>query len=178
MLFKRSLLCLTISAALPFYACAENITPAKDLPDNEEEVEFNDQFLLNGSANIDINRFSHGNPVLPGTYRTKINLNGKLKSTVEVTFKDNGTPRATPCITKLLLSQSGVDTSTLPDGPEDDETCVDIKKSFAGATVSYDSGKQAMDFNFPQIYVLKRPAAMSIHRCGITGFLPLCSLMT
>ena len=158
MLFKRSLLCLTISAALPFYACAENITPAKDLPDNEEEVEFNDQFLLNGSANIDINRFSHGNPVLPGTYRTKINLNGKLKSTVEVTFKDNGTPRATPCITKLLLSQSGVDTSTLPDGPEDDETCVDIKKSFAGATVSYDSGKQAMDFNFPQIYVLKRPA--------------------
>lgn len=84
-------------------------------------------FFLNGSANIDINRFSHGNPVLPGTYRTKINLNGKLKSTVEVTFKDNGTPRATPCITKLLLSQSGVDTSTLPDGPEDDETCVDIK---------------------------------------------------
>lgn len=113
--------------SIAFYACAENITPAKDLPDNEEEVEFNDQFLLNGSANIDINRFSHGNPVLPGTYRTKINLNGKLKSTVEVTFKDNGTPRATPCITKLLLSQSGVDTSTLPDGPEDDETCVDIK---------------------------------------------------
>lgn len=43
--------------SIAFYACAENITPAKDLPDNEEEVEFNDQFLLNGSANIDINRF-------------------------------------------------------------------------------------------------------------------------
>lgn len=157
MLFKRSLLCLAISAALPFYACAENTTSAEDLPDNEEAIEFNDQFLLNGSSNIDINRFAHGNPVLPGTYRTKINLNGKLKSTVEVTFKDNGTPRATPCITKLLLAQAGVDTSALAEEPEEDVSCVDIKKSFPGATVNYDSGKQAMDFNFPQIYILKRP---------------------
>ncbi|MDU7046735.1 MAG: FimD/PapC N-terminal domain-containing protein, partial [Enterobacter roggenkampii] len=88
MLFKRSLLCLAISAALPFYACAENIASADTQPDDEEAIEFNDQFLLNGSSNIDINRFAHGNPVLPGTYRTKINLNGKLKSTVDVTFKD------------------------------------------------------------------------------------------
>lgn len=30
--------------SIAFYACAENITPATDLPENEEEVEFNDQF--------------------------------------------------------------------------------------------------------------------------------------
>ncbi|MDR2265586.1 MAG: outer membrane usher protein [Enterobacter asburiae] len=158
MLFKRSLLCLAISAALPFYACAENIASADTPPDDEEAVEFNDQFLLNGSSNIDINRFAHGNPVLPGIYRTKINLNGKLKSTVDVTFKDNGTPRATPCLTKLLLTQSGIDTKTLDKVQEDDASCIDIKKSFPGATVSYDSGKQALDLNFPQVYVLKRPA--------------------
>lgn len=158
MLFKRSLLCLAISAALPFYACAENIASADTQPDDEEAIEFNDQFLLNGSSNIDINRFAHGNPVLPGTYRTKINLNGKLKSTVDVTFKDNGTPRATPCLTKLLLTQSGIDTKTLDKVQEDDASCIDIKKSFPGATVSYDSGKQALDLNFPQVYVLKRPA--------------------
>ncbi|MCU3988556.1 outer membrane usher protein [Enterobacter mori] len=158
MLFKRSLLCLAISATFPFYVCAESTTSANDQPENEEAIEFNDQFLLNGSTNIDINRFAHGNPVLPGTYRTKINLNGKLKSTVEVTFKDNGTPRATPCITKLLLAQAGIDTSALTEESEDDATCIDIKKTFPGATVSYDSGKQAMDLNFPQIYVLKRPA--------------------
>lgn len=158
MLFKRSLLCLAISATFPFYVCAESTTSANDQPENEEAIEFNDQFLLSGSTNIDINRFAHGNPVLPGTYRTKINLNGKLKSTVEVTFKDNGTPRATPCITKLLLAQAGIDTSALTEESEDDATCIDIKKTFPGATVSYDSGKQAMDLNFPQIYVLKRPA--------------------
>ncbi|MCV2533043.1 outer membrane usher protein [Enterobacter wuhouensis] len=159
MIFRRSLLCLAISAALPFCVYAENSTSVDDLPDNEETIEFNEQFLLSGSTNIDINRFANGNPVMPGVYRTKINLNGKLKSTVEVTFKDNGTPRAAPCVTKLLLAQSGVDTSTLDSELDDDDntTCIDIKKSFPHASVSYDSGKQALDLNFPQIYVLKRP---------------------
>ncbi|EOC9366008.1 TPA: outer membrane usher protein [Enterobacter asburiae] len=160
MLFRHSILCLAISAALPFYALAENTASVDDAPENEEAIEFNDQFLLNGSGNIDINRFAHGNPVLPGTYRIKINLNGKLKSTVEVTFKDNGTPRATACLTKLLLAQAGVDTSTLDKQLEDDDNtvCVDIKKAYPGAGANYDSGKQTMDLTFPQIYVLKRPA--------------------
>jgi len=158
MLFKRSLLCLAISAALPFYACAENTTSAEELPDNEEAIEFNEQFLLNGSSNVDINRFAHGNPILPGIYRTNINLNGKLKSTVEVTFKDNGTPRATPCITKLLLTQSGIDTSALAEEAVDDTTCINVKKTFPGSSISYESNTQTLDLNFAQIFVLKRPA--------------------
>lgn len=158
MLFRRSLICLAISAAFPFYACAENTTSTEELPDNEEAIEFNEQFLLNGSSNVDINRFAHGNPILPGIYRTNINLNGKLKSTVEVTFKDNGTPRATPCITKLLLTQSGIDTSALAEEAVDDTTCINVKKTFPGSSISYESSTQTLDLNFAQIYVLKRPA--------------------
>lgn len=41
---------------------------------------------------------------------------------------------------------------------DDNTTCLDIKKYYPGATANYDSGKQAMDLNFPQIYILKRPA--------------------
>ncbi|ECH9257987.1 outer membrane usher protein [Salmonella enterica subsp. enterica] len=158
MLFKRSFLCLAISTVLPFYVCAEDTASVDNSSESDETIEFNEQFLMKGSTNVDINRFAHGNPVSPGTYRTRINLNGKLKSTVDVTFKDNGTPRATPCLTKLLLAQSGVDTSSLTEEPEDDASCIDIKKAFPGATVNYDSGKQALDLNFPQIYILKRPA--------------------
>ncbi|WP_375602569.1 outer membrane usher protein [Enterobacter hormaechei] len=158
MLFRRSLICLAISAAFPFYACAENTTSTEELPDNEEAIEFNEQFLLNGSSNVDINRFAHGNPILPGIYRTNINLNGKLKSTVEVTFKDNGTPRATPCITKLLLTQSGIDTSALAEEAVDDTTCINVKKTFPGSSISYESSTQTLDLNFAQIYVLRRPA--------------------
>ncbi|ECS3778203.1 outer membrane usher protein, partial [Salmonella enterica] len=89
----------------------------------------------------------------------KISLNNKLKSTTDITFKDNGTPRATPCITKLLLTQSGIDLSELDDSVdnEDNEACIDIKTSFSGATTNYDSGKQILDLIFPQIYILKRP---------------------
>lgn len=160
MIFRRSFLCLAVSAALPFYAFAEKNTSTENSSVDEETIEFNEQFLLSGGTNIDISRFANGNPVMPGVYRTKINLNGKLKSTVEVTFKDNGTPRAAPCVTKLLLAQSGVDTSTLSGDldVDDNTTCIDIKTSFPQASVHYDSGKQVLDLNFPQIYVLKRPA--------------------
>lgn len=160
MIFRRSFLCLAVSAALPFYAFAEKNTSTENSSVDEETIEFNEQFLLSGGTNIDISRFANGNPVMPGVYRTKINLNGKLKSTVEVTFKDNGTPRAAPCVTKLLLAQSGVDTSTLSGDldVDDNTTCIDIKTSFPQASVLYDSGKQVLDLNFPQIYVLKRPA--------------------
>ncbi|HCL5252296.1 TPA: outer membrane usher protein [Salmonella enterica] len=160
MLFRRSLLCFAVSAALPLSVYAADEASVESLPESEEAIEFNDQFLLNGGGNIDVSRYARGNPILPGTYRVKVNLNGNLKSTVEITFKDNGTPRATPCITKHLLKISGVDTQGLDDSIADDDesACIDIKKIYPGASATFDTGKQAMDLNFPQVYVLKRPA--------------------
>ncbi|EAR9308083.1 outer membrane usher protein [Salmonella enterica subsp. salamae] len=158
--FKRSLLCLTISAALPFSVCAAETTATKAVPETEETVEFNDQFLFNSGANIDVSRFANGNPILAGTYRVKVNLNNKLKITSEVTFKENGTPRASACITPLLLSQAGVDTKTISNDydADDNASCVDIKKYYPTASANYDTGTQALDLSFPQIYIVKRPA--------------------
>ena len=155
MLFKRSLLCLAVSAALPFSVCA-----VESVPETEETVEFNDQFLFNSGTNIDVSRFANGNPVLAGVYRVKINLNNNLKITSEVTFKENGTYRASACITPLLLAQAGVDTKTISSdyAADDNASCIDIKKYYPGASANYDTGKQALDLNFPQIYILKRPA--------------------
>ncbi|EAR6912896.1 outer membrane usher protein [Salmonella enterica] len=160
MLFQRSLLCLTIGAALPFSVSAATSAAEKTVAESDEAVEFNEQFLLNSSANIDISRYAYGNPVLAGTYRVKVNLNNALKSTSEITFNENGTPRASACLTPLLLTQAGVDPAAMRDDVEvdDNTTCLDIKKYYPGATANYDSGKQAMDLNFPQIYILKRPA--------------------
>lgn len=159
MVFRRSLLCLAIGTAFPLHVCADSHAANDTAQENENAVEFNEQFLLSRSTNIDVSRFAHGNPVAPGTYRTRVNLNGTLKSTVDIIFKDNGTPRATPCITRLLLSQSGVDTRALGDELDDDdnETCIDVKKFYPEASVNYDSAKQVLNLNFPQIYVVKRP---------------------
>lgn len=160
MLFKRSLLYLAISAALPFSVYAAGTATTEAVPETEEPVEFNDQFLFNSGTNIDVSRFANGNPILAGTWRVKVNLNNKLKITSEVTFKENGTPRASACITPLLLAQAGVNTETINDDYEidDNTSCVDIKKYYAGASANYDTGKQTLELNFPQIYILKRPA--------------------
>jgi len=159
MLFPRSLLCLAICAALPLYASETGKKTVDTASESESAIEFNDQFLIDNGGGINVERYAYGNPVLPGTYRVKVNLNGHSKSTVEITFIDNKTPRASACLTKLILSQSGIDTSLIKDDIKNDETaCIDIKKYYPDATANFDSGKQEMDLNFPQIYVLKLPA--------------------
>lgn len=159
MLFQRSLLCLAICAALPLYASENENNAVDNISESDSAVEFNDQFLIDNSGSINVDRYAYGNPVLPGTYRVKVNLNGKSKSTLEINFVDNKTPRASACLTKLILSQSGIDTSVLKNDEQDDETaCVDIKGNYPGASANFDSGKQEIDLNFPQIYVLKQPA--------------------
>jgi len=159
MLFQRSLLCLAICAALPLYASENGIKNAETTSESESAIEFNDQFLIDNGGGINVERYAYGNPVLPGTYRVKVNLNGNSKSTVEMTFIDNKTPRASACLTKLILSQAGIDTSHLDKEYQDDENaCVDIKKYYPDASANFDSNKQEMDLNFPQIYVLKLPA--------------------
>lgn len=65
MLFQRSLLCLTIGAALPFSVSAATSAAEKTVAESDEAVEFNEQFLLNSSANIDISRYAYGNRCLP-----------------------------------------------------------------------------------------------------------------
>lgn len=159
MLFQRSLLCLAICAALPLYASENENNAVDNISASDSAVEFNDQFLIDNSGSINVDRYAYGNPVLPGTYRVKVNLNGKSKSTLEINFVDNKTPRASACLTKLILSQSGIDTSVLKNDVQDDETaCVNIKENYPGASANFDSGKQEIDLNFPQFYVLKQPA--------------------
>ncbi|RXO39125.1 outer membrane usher protein [Salmonella enterica] len=159
MLFRRSLLCLAISAALPFsLQAAEKTTASSSVSQTEDQVEFNDQFLLNMDSNVDVSRYAQGNPVPPGVYRVKVSLNGKNTVTQEVEFKDNGTARATPCITAQLLRQAGVDITSLQDDDIDEMACVDIKEHYPSTSVNFDSSNLVLELTLPQIYVLKRPA--------------------
>ena len=150
--FRRSLLCLSISAVLPLCAfAAEN--------NNEEDVQFNEQFLYNTGASIDISRFSKGNPVIAGTYKVKMIVNGKPSVTTDLLFKENGTPRATPCITPKLLTQANVTTEQLKHPEEDSaDTCVSMPDAYPGSRVAYDPSTQELDLSIPQAFVIQRPA--------------------
>ncbi len=69
--------------------------------DDDENIEFDSQFLYNtsNSDKIDTRRFSKGNPVMPGVYSVGIFINGSLKLNSKVNFVDNGTNIASPCLT-------------------------------------------------------------------------------
>lgn len=149
MLFRRSLLCTAIIIALQSAVMAEE-APATSVDD----VEFNDQFLFSTGANIDVSRFSRGNPVPPGTYKTQLLLNGQPKMLTDFTFNDNGSPRATPCFTSKLLAQIGVKTEGMDLESTD---CVDIAQLYPQSSWSYDIGTQELSLSMPQIFVLKRP---------------------
>jgi outer membrane usher protein len=173
MLLRHSFLCLAICAVFQSAAFAVEKTAAPTF--GSEEVEFNDQFLFNTGTPVDVSRFSKGNPVVAGTYKTQILLNGQRKILTEFTFKDNGTSRATPCFTSKLLMQIGIKKDALHMKPEkvgDESICINITQSLNGASWEYDSGTQELSLAVPQIYIERRPGGYvdpSLWEEGITA---------
>lgn len=172
MLYRSSFLCFATCAALQASALAA--APASE----SEEVEFNDQFLFNTGSHIDVSRFSRGNPVVPGTFKIQLILNGQKKLLTKFTFNDNGTSRATPCFTPKILMQIGIKASRLEQaaGSHADESsqvsCLVLNDALPGSSWSYDPATQELSLNVPQIYVERRPngyVAPSLWEDGITA---------
>ena len=123
MSFRYALFSLLLCAALN--AHAEEHTASSVTGGENNDIEFNDQFFFTTDGNIDVHRFSRGNPVTPGIHRVTLVVNGITKAVTDVEFTDNGTARATPCIPLKILKQMDVDISHLKIDDNDD-TCLDI----------------------------------------------------
>ena len=150
--FRLSWLFLSICAAISCRAYAEERAAVPDA--RQDDVEFNDQFLFNTGSKIDVSRYSQGNPVMPGEYRTRILINGKTKLTTLVDFKDNGTLRASPCLSPTMLEQLGVETAQLQDKQV---SCVDMADAYPGSSVEFNTSTQQLELGIPQINILKHP---------------------
>ncbi|PLR38823.1 outer membrane usher protein [Chimaeribacter californicus] len=129
------------------------------------DVEFNEQFLYNTGSPVELSRFARGNPVLPGTYPVTLQLNNVPKMTGDVTFLENGTPVATPCLTLRQLMQLGIQTDDLLPALEAENSaepleqrCLDLTRYYSTAQLIYDPSAQVLDVSLPQIYVLQQPA--------------------
>lgn len=139
--WRFSFICLSIYAAISVSAQAR------------DDVEFNEQFLFNTGSKIDVSRYSRGNPVMPGEYRTAIRVNGVAKMTTAVVFNDNGTPQASPCLTLPLLKQLDLQTAQLTD----DGRCVDMANAYPGSSVAFDTATQSLDLTIAQVDLVRRP---------------------
>jgi len=146
-------------ALLPMHISAAENEVSASAP---EVVEFNDQFLFNAGngRQINVDRFTKGNPVLPGVYNVNIYINDRQEYNGEVLFKENGTEIATPCITHKLLMQLKLENSENPIAavePVDEATCYDLGALFPGAQLHFDSAEQRLDISLPQIYASRVP---------------------
>jgi outer membrane usher protein len=126
-------------------------------------VEFNPAFLQGGSQ-VDVSRFSRGNPVLPGDYLVDVQINSKWKGRASVHF--NAQPDsdiALPCIDRTLVARIGLDFEKL--SPADrakirqsqSDGCIDLKAMIADAEVAFDLSQLRLDISVPQAALLVKP---------------------
>jgi outer membrane usher protein len=124
------------------------------------DTTFDPSFLLNtpGGA-IDVSRFEHGNPVLPGDYSSDIYVNGAMagRNQVSVRARDGDTPLL--CLNKSILDLARVDFSGVSEQNiarlADPKACLDIRELIPGATASFDSSALRLDLNIPQASLKK-----------------------
>jgi len=148
-----------ISAAAPVLtAAATPVQAAAAAP-----VEFDSAFLR-GGAQVDVSRFSRGNPVLPGDYLVDLQVNGKWIGHASVRFvAQPNSDIALPCIERTLLARLGLDFQKLSESARAQVQnarsggCVDLPAMIPEATVSFDLSQLRLDITVPQAAMLHKP---------------------
>lgn len=143
---KLSLSALAVAAALVL----PNTGRAEDTP----IVEFNPSILAGGGNAVDLSRFSRGGSATPGTYRTRVLLNGQMQLHQEVIFREQKDGFVTACLTSAQLAQLPLLLPhKTPATTDDDDGCVDLSTIIPEAKVNFDSSEQSLDITVPQVYV-------------------------
>jgi outer membrane usher protein len=126
-------------------------------------LEFNSAFLQ-GATHVDVSRFAHGNPVLPGEYLVDLQINDKWvgRSTVRFVAQPDS-DIALPCIDRALIERIGLDFESLSPGARAElqkaqaGACIDLKAVVADAVVSFDLSQLRLDISVPQVALLRKP---------------------
>ena len=129
----------------------------------QPQVEFDPAFLQGGSQ-VDVSRFSRGNPVLPGDYMVDLQINGKWTGRASVRFiAQPDSDIAKPCIDRALIGRIGLDFEKLSASAKDmlqkaqSAGCVDLQAMIPDAAVSFDLSQLRLDISVPQVAMLHKP---------------------
>lgn len=115
------------------------------------DASFNSAFLMGGTRHIDISRFEHGNPVLPGTYQVDLYLNGNRVGNESVLFRaPEGQNSARACFDERQLERYGIDIGRLDAAALARGGCHFIGQWIPDASSSYDSSQLRLDLSVPQ----------------------------
>jgi outer membrane usher protein len=141
------------------FAQVPNTAP-EPVEEASSEIEFNSGFLPKTAEGkpIDVSQFSRGNPVYPGKYSVRLNVNENPVGRVDLVFTETLDPlHAKPCFDRALLLQMGVDFSklSLNQIAEIDSAgaCMRLSDLIPGATVDFDSSDQRADVTIAQAFM-------------------------
>jgi outer membrane usher protein len=124
------------------------------------------QFFLKteNSQAVDLSRFAHGNPVLPGEYQVEVKINNQWNSRAIVMFiAQPGSPIALPCIDRKLIDQIGLDSTSLSDAARAEiirikkSGCADLSLIVSGSSVNFDFSTLTLDIAMSQMALIRTP---------------------
>ncbi|EII4858490.1 PapC domain-containing protein [Escherichia coli] len=129
-----------------------------------ELVEYDHTFLMGQNAsNIDLSRYSEGNPAIPGMYDVSVYVNDQPIINQSITFIEiEGKKNAQACITLKNLLQFHINSPDINNEKAvllaRDETlgnCLNLTEIIPQASVRYDVNEQRLDIDVPQAWVMK-----------------------
>ncbi|WP_312240102.1 fimbria/pilus outer membrane usher protein [Pantoea sp.] len=121
--------------------------------ESEKTLEFNSSFIR--GVDIDLSRFSQGNPVDPGTYPVLIRLNKLSRGNYMLKFvSEKPGDNAQPCFTQADLQRIGIKPDNEITVSKSD--CFFIEKIVKRGSVSYNSSDYELDISVPQINSIKQ----------------------
>ena len=132
-----------------------------------EQVGFNPAFFADGvgGQQVDIAKFSQGNVVLPGNYRTDVYLNGQWIGRESLTFVAvEGRDSARMCLERDAILRFGIDLDAPHNLPAESgqapipafARCDDISSYLPGSTGQFDPGENRLTLQVPQIYLARK----------------------
>lgn len=133
----------------------------------DENVEFNPAFFPDGAGGqqVDISKFSQGNVVLPGSYRTDVYLNGQWIGRETLSFVAvEGQNSAQLCLERDALLRFGIDLDAPQKQPLEPgqapaaefASCHEISTYLPGSSSQFDSGENRLTLQVPQIYLARK----------------------
>lgn len=153
--FQLTRLACLLASLLP---CASNSWAA------EQSVEFDNTFLMGaGAKDIDVNRYSEGNPAPPGRYDVSVFINNQAATSLNIEFVETANSRsAQPCISASTLLQlhirqpdSLAENAILQKRDSAMQDCLNLDVAIPQSSISYNSNDQRLDINVPQIWLQK-----------------------
>lgn len=124
-----------------------------------EHVEYDHTFLMGRDAsNIDLSRYSEGNPTLPGIYDVNVYVNDQPVINQSIPFVViDGKKNARACITQKNILQFHItqpdihsENAVLLERDEELGDCLNLTEIIPQSSVRYDVNDQRLDINVPR----------------------------